>query len=340
MNDLLENSVVDKENETEIVYLILAHTAPRLLARMVNALDSSYVRFFIHVDAKADVNDFTDCIGNKKNVCFLENRVDVFWGGYSMVEATLRLMEEATRDSPEFKYGVLLSGVHYPIKSNGYIREFFRNSSDEYLQFARTSEVGCKDKTNAFCLYDYKPFNPRTVFSRNKWLNRIAKIPGKCVDILFRNIVTTVYRRRLPGGIVPYTGTNWWALTNSCIRYIQDYIKKKPCYIDFFRLCAHPDEVFFHSIVCNANFKLVNADISLASLRGEVARNGRFSELRGLSLTYTKSSITGSPRVLVEEDFEEIRNEHNFFSYPQLYARKIDPDTSAGLLRLIDSFRQ
>jgi Core-2/I-Branching enzyme len=340
MNDVLDNRYVDKQNETGIVYLILAHTAPTLLARLVNALDDSSVRFIIHVDAKADVDNFTYCLGTRENVRFLENRIDVLWGGYSMVEATLRLMEEASRDSPEFKYAVLLSGVHYPIKSNEYIREFFHKSSDEYLQFAKTCEVGCEHKTDAFCLYDYKLFNPRTVFFRNKWVNMLAKIPGKSVDILFSRIVSTVYKRKLPGGVIPYTGSNWWALTNPCVRYILEYVKENPRYISFFRLSRQPDEAFFHTIICNAGFKLANENISLAGLGGEATSIGKYSRLCGLSLTYTKCSKTGSPKVLDEDDFEEIRKELNFFSYPQLFARKVESDSSAGLLQLIDSFRR
>jgi hypothetical protein len=340
MSGVMDSRCIGKGDETSIVYLILAHTAPRLLARLIGALDSSGVRFFIHVDAKVEIRDFMDSIGTRKNVRFLEDRVHVFWGGYSMVEATLRLMEKATRDSPEFKYAVLLSGVHYPIKSNEYICEFFHKSSYEYLQFAKTSEVGCEFKTDAFCLYDYKLFNPRTLFSGNKWINKIAKTPGKIADILFSRIVTTVYKRTLPGGVIPYTGSNWLALTNPCVRYILKYVKENPRYISFFRLCRQPDESFFHTIICNSGFKLANADISLASLVGEAEPDGQYSKLCGLTLTYTKCSKTGSPKVLVEDDFEEIRKELNFFSYPQLFARKVESGSSAELLGLIDSFRQ
>lgn len=339
MTGVLENRCSEKVSESKIVYLILAHTAPMLLTRLVDALDSGCVRFIIHVDAKAQIRPFTDCLGTRKNVRFIENRVDVLWGGYSMVEATLRLMEESTRYGQEFKYAVLLSGVHYPIKSNEYIHEFFYNSTYEYLQFAKTSEVGCEHKTDAFCFYDYKPFNPRTVFSRNKWINKIARIPGKGVDILFRRIVTAIYKRSVPGDVIPFTGSNWWALTNPCVKYILEYIKENPRYTTFFRLCRQPDESFFHSIICNAGFKLANENISIANLRGETESREQYSELRGLCLTYTKCSTTGSPKELVEDDFEEIKNEHNFYAYPQLFARKIDSDSSSELLQLIDLLR-
>lgn len=335
-----EDNCETKRSDTLVVYLILAHGDPELLDRQIHALDNEEVRFFVHIDAKSDLNHFKTSALAKDNVTLITDRVKVFWGGFSMVEATLRLMEAAIAEVPTFKYAILLSGVHYPIKSNDYILDMLRNSDSEYLQYAKVSEVGCEFKVNAFCLYDYKLFNQRAVYFRDGRLNELAKIPGKFTTRFFRKLVPLVYKRTLAMDVVPYTGANWWALTKGCVEYVLKYVRENRRYMNYFRFAYQPDETFFHTIICNAHFKLANKDISLGSMAGHDSRQHRYSRLRGLSLTFTKCAKGGNPKVLDESDFPDIRKELNYCGFPQLFARKFDIERSAALLRLIDDFRK
>ena len=67
---------------------------------------------FIHVDGKADIGAFA-ALGKTGRVCFVEPRTKVYWGGFGMVESTLRLFS-ATRDGG-FRYVVLISGDTLPL---------------------------------------------------------------------------------------------------------------------------------------------------------------------------------------------------------------------------------
>lgn len=327
------------ESDTLIVYLILVHGDPELLARMVGALDNDRVRFFIHVDAKNDIGHFKTNIPMKDRCTFITDRVEVYWGGFSMVEAILRLMKAAINDVPDFKYAVLLSGAHYPIKTNDYILSMLQDSSSEYLQYAKVSEIGCEFKINAFCFFDYKLFNPRTVYFSNRRLNRIMRMPGKLADIFFRRLVPVVYKKKLDSSTVPYVGANWWVLTKPCVQYVLKYIEEKRYYKKFFRFAIQPDETFFHTIICNSHFKLANQDVTLDTLMGNAPMNEKYSQLRGLNLTL-QCSIDGSPRTLDEDDFPKISKELNYFGFPQLFARKFNTELSHKLLHLIDNFRK
>ena len=81
-----------------IAYLILAHKNPSQLAELVMALDDpTKTRFYIHVDQRSA--DFFGSpslkpIMDRENVLFLRDRVRVYWGGFSIVEATLRLIRK------------------------------------------------------------------------------------------------------------------------------------------------------------------------------------------------------------------------------------------------------
>lgn len=146
-HDGIVNSEKEKwGNEIEMVYLIFAHSSPDMLGRLIKALDSNCAHFFIHVDKKTDINAFLPFIPIKQNIHLSENRIKVFWGGYSQVQATLNLMKEAINSGIDFKYAVLLSGSHYPIKSNKYILRKLQNSEREYLQFGKISELSSEFK--------------------------------------------------------------------------------------------------------------------------------------------------------------------------------------------------
>ena len=66
-----------------IAYLISAHTDPKQLRRLINALSfgvEDFVEFFVHVDAKVDEIPFKkEC--NLPNVHFCPNRYWIQWGG-------------------------------------------------------------------------------------------------------------------------------------------------------------------------------------------------------------------------------------------------------------------
>ena len=108
-----------------LAYLILAHNTPNHLCRLVRALNSPNAVFFIHVDRKSTIRSYRDSLSQPK-VTFLEDRVDVYWDGFSRVDATIKLINESLNCSPESGYLVLLSASDYPLRSPTYIEDFSR----------------------------------------------------------------------------------------------------------------------------------------------------------------------------------------------------------------------
>jgi hypothetical protein len=64
---------------------------------------------YAHLDAKSDSHGWTT---ESSGVIFLENRAEGYWGHWSVVEATLRLIERVLTN-PEVKRMTLMSGSHY-----------------------------------------------------------------------------------------------------------------------------------------------------------------------------------------------------------------------------------
>ena len=68
-------------------------------------------------------------------------RVKVYWGGFSMVKATLNLMKAALTSGEKFSHLVLLSGLDYPIKPSWAIYNFLTNHSNkQFIRFIDMQE--------------------------------------------------------------------------------------------------------------------------------------------------------------------------------------------------------
>ena len=84
--------------------LIIAHDQPVHLARLVESLSCDWTRIFIHIDRKADAAEFKKCIPEHKNIIILDDqyRIRVNWGGFSIVEALLNLLDVSLNSKERF----------------------------------------------------------------------------------------------------------------------------------------------------------------------------------------------------------------------------------------------
>jgi hypothetical protein len=213
-----------------VAYLITAYHQPRHLARLVQALDCSWARFVIHVDAKVDIVPFISALPPCDRVTFLpdKQRVDCHWGGFGLVQASLNLIREATRrEGGRLGRYCLLSGSDFPIKSIGQLHAAFC-SNREYLSVDR--EAG---KRNANSHFDRRVSHYH--FRDHPWLMR-AGLSGRIPRLAASPI-------RL------YVGSGWWSLTEAAIRFALDFIDQHPWYMRHMRYVDIPDETFFTTLV-------------------------------------------------------------------------------------------
>lgn len=222
----------------KIAYLILAHNNPAHLDKLINSLNSDFCDFYIHFDKKSKT---LFNLLNYKNVYYLNNRISIFWGGFSIVQATINLLIESSKEH-KYDYYILLSGVDYPIRSNRYIKNFFiKNSGKEFIDLYK---MPLYDKSfNRIDKYFFEGNTNRYLYFFQMHLNKTLKsIP---------------YNRRLPSRFdkfVKYAGANWWALSDSCINYIIKFLLDNPSYASFYKHTHIPDEMFFQTIVGNSPF--------------------------------------------------------------------------------------
>jgi hypothetical protein len=108
--------------------MIQCHANPEIINQLIDYLPNECFDFYIHVDSKSNIDKN---ILRKSNVFFAE-RVNVKWGTFSQVDATLKLLE-AIKVPQMYSYIHLISGNDFIIKSEEYILNMLDGDDRQYI---------------------------------------------------------------------------------------------------------------------------------------------------------------------------------------------------------------
>lgn len=220
----------------KLAYLVFAYKNPRVLERTISALSCSACTFFVHIDKKSCIRDFSHITG--KNIIFSPERLAVYWADFSGVEAVLLLLRQALASPEGFDYFVLLSGSEYPLQCREYIHEFFEeNRGSEFISMVKVPNEAAGKPIEYF---------DKVVVSGRKALRRYAMRALSKLGLAKRD------HRKFLGSLEPYAGSTWWALTRDASQYVLGFIDKNRPIVEFFQNVSAPEEAFFHTILGNS----------------------------------------------------------------------------------------
>ena len=285
----------------KVAYLILAHNAPKHLQRLIKALSSSSSSIFIHLDKKSNFNEFLDI----KNAHFTRKRIPIFWGDFSLVEATLILIRTAITDPSCFDRFVLLSGADYPLKSASYIEQFFANNpTKEFINLVpMPSEAAAKPISR---LISYRP---------SSMDGTICKLKRRVLMRLGLFSFQRDYHAYLDD-LVPYGGDAWWALSREACDFILAFVKNRNKAVNFFKNTLLPDESFFQTILGNSRF------------RSRIARNLTYADW---SAREPHPAYITEKHIAFFQSTSSIAPDGVYDGGEMIFARKF-PDESADLI--------
>lgn len=288
----------------KIAYLVFAYKNPQLLGRLIGQLSGDGCSFFIHLDAKSNLDDFAAITG--PNIFFTRERIPVHWAEFSGIEAILILIREALAHPRPHEYFVLLSGSEYPLKSGAYIRRFLQeNRGAEFISSVKVPNVEAGKPLSRINTLRFPSDRPVARF--------VFKVLAKL------GLARRDYRRHL-GDLEPYAGTTWWALSREACQYASDFAASHPRVAAFFKNTFAPEEAFFHTILGNSPF------------RSRIRRNLLWEDW---------SAPGGHPQMINEQHLAsfDARNrmmvEDVFGSGEVLFARKFSDD-SLGLIQRME----
>jgi len=227
-----------------IAHLLLTHTYNAQLERLVRALAHTDADIYIHVDLKTPIGPFEQ-MQHITQVYFVQRRVKVYWGAFSIVQATLNGFAEIIATGRGYGYINLLSGQDYPLKPAETIHEFFsQNPGKAFMEYYMVNEVWTEAITRV-TQYHLTNYNFAGKYAVQKWMNKL--LPA----------------RKMPYKLIAVGRSQWFSIAPELAQYILDYIKTHNRIVRFFKLSWAPDELFFQTILYNSPHrdKMVNDNL-------------------------------------------------------------------------------
>jgi hypothetical protein len=224
------------KNKIKIAHIILVHQWPDQLKKLILSLQHPDVSFYIHVDKKTEETPFIKAMENIPHVTFIKKRVDVVWGGFSLIEAVIEGMKEviSTKSNTHIN---LISGADYPLTPAQEFVEFIQqNPVNEFFEFYPIET----EWTEAIPRYTRYHF-PDLKFRGKYLLEKIAN--------------TLLPARKMPDNMIPVGRLVWFTITTNLASHLLKTLVERKHLIPFFKLTWGTDEIIFPTLTFNSEFK-------------------------------------------------------------------------------------
>ncbi|GHG13954.1 DUF5927 domain-containing protein [Paracoccus aerius] len=274
--------------------VLLCHDDLGLAARLARVWADGGARVAIHVDAKVPARKdaslrraLADCDG-----VIFTRRHRCSWGRFSLVRATQDAAEDLLDRFSDTTHVYLASGACLPLRPVAELTAYLAADPDrDHIESVSSHDVGWtvgglnEERFTLFFPFDWK---------RRRWLF------DRFVDWQRRRRIC----RRMPAGLSPHLGSQWWCLTARTLRAILDDPRRAE-FDRFFRFTWIPDESYFQTLVRRHS-----------------------SNVESWSLTMAKFDHTGRPYSLYDDHVDMLAESRCFV------ARKVWP----GAARLLSHF--
>ena len=270
----------------KIAFLILAHRHFGQLAMLVKSLALPNFDIFIHIDKKSLFNDqiFSILVGDHDNVFIVDDRININWGGFSILDVQLKLLNLASGFG-NYGYFSFISGQDFPLKNAILINDhFIQNGDKEFLDYFELPSP-LNWNYGGMHRFEYMWYIDEQGYDESITLYKKQMLENKTKRIMANNLN-------------PFGGSNWISITIDCAKYILTYIEENPKFLIFFKTVAHPEEIFFQTLIMNSPFR-----------NNVVNDNLRFIDWK---------CIGPKPKVLSMEDYDRLKMSD------KLFARKFD----------------
>ena len=275
-------------------FVMLTHEALNRAAQVVRLISDAGCPIVIHVDRRVSqrrYEAFVQSVEDRPNVTFV-SRQACDWGTWSLVSASRNATEQLLAAAPDIGHVALISGACLPIKPIEQLTDFLaRHPTTDFIESVTIGDVpwtkGGLSEERFTLSFPFAWKRNQRLFDAWVELQRFA---GR--------------KRRVPLGLEPHMGSQWWCLTRSTLeRILGD--PNRIVLDKYFRRVWIPDESYFQSLVRHYG-----------------------TRVESRSLTLSKFDFQGKPHVFYDDHLLLLRQSSAFF------ARKIWP----GANRLYRAF--
>lgn len=261
----------------KIAYLIIAHDNFGVLKKLIEELDDPRNDIYLHIDKKVNTIFDVDCKFSKL-IC-IKDRVDVRWGSYSQIACEFVLFEEVLRSKVKYIRLNLISGTHYPLKSQDEIYNFFASLGNiELLSFMYTNDYELNFKLG------YYHYFLKNYHNGSKCSKAIAqKMWQFCIKF------QKIFKIGRPLLKVSRKANNWVSVTYSAAEYI---VSQKSLIESRFKNTFCGDEFFIPYLLEN---------------------NSQYHIKNEPRLLYNDFAGGSNPKILKVKDYEDFMNSCCYF---------------------------
>lgn len=265
--------------------VMLCHTALDRAAQVARHWAQNGCPVVIHLDRRVpepDRNALAAALSDLPQVRF-SARIACEWGTFSLVQATNLAATLLLDAFPEVTHVLLASGACLPIRPVAELQAHLAAHPDtDFIESVTTADVGWTVGG-----LNKERFTLRFPFSWKK--------QRRLFDGYVRLQRKIGFQRRIPDGLVPHLGSQWWCLTRRSLLAILNH-PDRPRHDRYFRRVWIPDESYFPTIVRQVS-----------------------SRVESRSLTLCKFDFQGRPHVFYDDHLHLLRQSEAFV------ARKIWP---------------
>jgi hypothetical protein len=233
--------------------VMLCHAALDRAAQLARHWAMHGCPVVIHVDARTAQSQFDalrSALRDLPDIRFTP-RLPCEWGSFGIVQATLDAATRMLADFPQVSHILLASGSCLPIKPVRALQAHLDAHPDtDFIESVTTADVGW-----TIGGLNEERFTLRFPFS---WKRQRRLFDGYVA--LQRRLG---FRRRLPPGLVPHLGSQWWCLTRPTLQAILSHPDRAR--IDrYFKRVWIPDESYFQSLVRQVSSRIESRSLTLS----------------------------------------------------------------------------
>jgi Family of unknown function (DUF5927)/Core-2/I-Branching enzyme len=266
-------------------FVMLVHSALDRAEEVARHWAKADCPVVIHVDRKVkrrDFNEFVAQLADLDNVAFSQ-RYSCEWGTWSLVEASQDASELLLKEFPEVRHVYLASGSCLPLRPVQELKDYLaERPMTNFIESVTTEDVpwtvGGLDEERFTLRFPFSWKRRRRMFDAYVSLQRKLK-----------------FKRKIPEGLVPHLGSQWWCLTRQTLTAILED-PDRAAYDRYFSKVWIPDESYYQTLV-----RLYSTNIE------------------SRSLTLSKFDFQGKPHIFYDDHMQLLRRSDCFV------ARKIWP---------------
>ena len=224
----------------KFAFLLLCHKNPKQINLLLEKLDKFDCDVYIHIDKKK-YKVIIDKLIKKSNIHIIsyDSSYDVKWGGIEMIQATLKLIEQAYKSNIKYDYLWLLSGQDYIIKKPSYIIEKMKRNLDyNYIEIIDEDNKRYLEYKKLYEVYYW------SWMTKNRFINKAIKRIYMLITGGFKNTFS-IFKRKKTFPFKFYFGSQWWTLKSETVYQIFEYVEKNPKIVEYWNLIMNNKQHFF-----------------------------------------------------------------------------------------------